>query len=626
MIWIADPAYGKMKIRKEEFLKKWKGIILILKPRKGLFQDTEVKDYIKNLEKQQKELREKHLSLLNPFKKLFTVIFLLSFLLQALGLGLPFINQVILDTILKGKHLLLLFAVLAGLLGISFIQIIVSILRNLLLARFKIDFELNFFSRLFRHLIHLAQSYFDTHKREDFVNRFQENLRIRNLLSPSFLQSILDFIFIINFIIVLFMYHVPLTLIALLFLCLISITTIMSTPRLRSLQNIIFHRNERAMGSFLDTLLGITTIKLFNLETYKFDEWRTRYSQALGEQAKAERTYIFLSIILGGANLISRVIIMGYGAYLLFRQVLTTGQYIAFISIYGYVMISVSGISSLWFSLLEMSVTYEKVNDIFIQPPETGETGYTAGDLPKPDIRFRQVSFHYPLYEQHPVLSGITLSIPFGTTVGIVGRNGSGKTTLLHLLSRLYTDYDGTISINNEDLKNIQPADIRRKIGIVPQKVHLFNGTIKENIMYGRLDASEQQVIEAARKADIHDFIESLAFQYEQRIGSHGIVLSAGQELKIAFARLFLKNPDIIILDEASSHLDVDTEKLILQHVHDVFSGRTVISVAHRLHTLKRMDVIIVLDAGKIVEQGSHEELMEKNGFYAQFIRTYVAL
>ena len=289
-------------------------------------------------------------------------------------------------------------------------------------------------------------------------------------------------------------------------------------------------------------------------------------------------------------------------------------------------MISVSNISSLWFSLLEMSVTYEKVNDIFIQKKENGESVYNHAALSKPNILFKNVSFCYPLYENKMVLSGISLSIPFGTTVGIVGRNGSGKTTLLNLITKLYTDYKGTILLNDINMQNIRPVEVRRNIGIVPQKVHLFNGTVRENIMYGNLDAGEEQIIEAARQADIHDFIESLAFKYEQRIGSHGIILSAGQELKIAFARLFLKKPDIIILDEASSHLDVKTEKLILKNVHSSFSQKTIISVAHRLHTLKQMDSILVLEAGNIAEQGTHEELMKKNGFYSQFIRTYIDL
>ncbi|MBN2441971.1 MAG: peptidase domain-containing ABC transporter [Spirochaetales bacterium] len=623
-VWITDPAYGKMIFKKEEFLKKWKGILLILTPQKNLFSDPEVQEFISLLAQQKKELKKQHLALLTPFKKLFGIIFILSFLLQALGLGLPFLNQIILDTIIIEKRLILLFAVLAGLWGISLLQIIISIVRNLLLTRFKIDFELKFFSRLFHHLIYLKQSYFDRHKREDFVNRFQENLRIRNILSPSFLQSFFDFIFVINFIIILFFYHVPLTLIALVFLCIISITTILSTPRLRSLQNIIFHKNESAMGSFLDTLLGINTIKLLNLETFKFREWKTRYSQALTEQAKSERAYIYLSVILSGANLMSRVLIIGYGAYLLFQNILTTGQYIAFISIFGYIMISVSSISSLWFSLLEMSVTYEKINDIFIQEQEKKKSGNTGELLHKPDIHFKHVSFHYPLYDNYPVLSDISLTIPFGTSMGIVGRNGSGKTTLLNLITKLYDQYDGTICINDKNLEDIYPGDIRHKIGIVPQKVHLFNGSVKENIICGESDAGEEEIIEAARKADIHDFIESLAFGYEQRIGSHGINLSAGQELKIAFARLFLKKPDIIILDEASSHLDVNTEKLILNNVYSHFYQKTIISVAHRMYTLKQMDFIIVLDMGKIIEHGSHDELMAKNGFYTGFIKTYV--
>jgi ABC-type multidrug transport system fused ATPase/permease subunit len=244
------------------------------------------------------------------------------------------------------------------------------------------------------------------------------------------------------------------------------------------------------------------------------------------------------------------------------------------------------------------------------------------GDLES--IELRDLSFRYSAHSDKYALRGVNLEIKHGEQVAIVGRNGSGKTTLARLLTKLYADYTGKILINGVELRNIHPLFLRKTIVLVPQEVYLFSGTIHENISCGNPDASIAEVIEAAKLADIHHYIQSLYLGYNHIVSEESSVFSGGQKLKIAFARLFLSHPEVIILDEASSALDVETEHLIMKNVREHFRGKTLIFIAHRLHTVKTADRIIVMDNGSIAEVGDHEALLRMEGIYHQFIRTYL--
>jgi ABC-type multidrug transport system fused ATPase/permease subunit len=239
-------------------------------------------------------------------------------------------------------------------------------------------------------------------------------------------------------------------------------------------------------------------------------------------------------------------------------------------------------------------------------------------------ITYKNVSFKYREQEEKYALKDLSFEIEHGNFIGIVGRNGSGKTTLVKLLSKLYENYKGEITLNDGELRNILPSQIREKISVVPQEVFLFNGTIKENIQYGNPKASTEEIIEAAKAADLHAFVESLYLGYNTMVGDSGSNMSGGQRLKIALARLLVSNPEIIILDEASSSLDVETEKKVMESIKSKFRGKTIISIAHRINTLQTADKILVLDDGKLIEQGNHKELMDLNGLYKKFIDTYI--
>ena len=272
----------------------------------------------------------------------------------------------------------------------------------------------------------------------------------------------------------------------------------------------------------------------------------------------------------------------------------------------------------------ELSVSFDRVNDVLIQDQadfSLDDKVYVKAPL---NVSFNNVSFKYREQEEKFALKDISFDIKAGSFIGIVGRNGSGKTTLVKLLSKLYENYMGEINLNNSELRTVMPNQLRTAISVVPQEVFLFNGTIKENILYGNSNATNEEVIEAAIAANLHTFVQNLYLGYNTMIGDSGSNMSGGQRLKIALARLLVSKPEIIILDEASSALDVETEKKVMENIRKKFKDKTIISIAHRINTLRNADKILVLDEGKLIEQGNHNDLIKHKGLYNEFINTFL--
>jgi ABC-type bacteriocin/lantibiotic exporter with double-glycine peptidase domain len=624
-VWIADPAIGKYTLEKKEFCEKWNGVVLNLIPTKEIFKHNELTDLVEERRKKEKSVISRfYLSAYNSTKKYVGQIVLATIFLQLLGLALPFFTQTIIDQVLVNENLKLLYAILIGMIAIFTSQIVLTYGRNILLTQFKVSFERNFFSRFFDHFIRLKQSFFDNHKREDFINRFQENLRIRAALNPSILQGIIDFAFIALYVVVLFIYNALMGFLTLAFIAMYVAFTVYFSPRLKNLENRIFAEDLKTMGQFLDTLLGMQTVRLLGIEKLKFWKWKNQYTKALNKVLETEKTYIGLSTLLSGVFFASQAVIYWMGAYLTFKDQLTIGQYIAFITIFTIIINALSRITQLWFMLTELSVSFDRLNDVLMQEKADFDLDNKLPLNSPVKITYKNVSFKYREQEEKYTLKDLSFEIEHGNFIGIVGRNGSGKTTLVKLLSKLYENYKGEITLNDGELRNILPSQIREKISVVPQEVFLFNGTIKENIQYGNPKASTEEIIEAAKAADLHAFVESLYLGYNTMVGDSGSNMSGGQRLKIALARLLVSNPEIIILDEASSSLDVETEKKVMESIKSKFRGKTIISIAHRINTLQTADKILVLDDGKLIEQGNHKELMDLNGLYKKFIDTYI--
>lgn len=624
-IWIADPARGKYAFTRKEFEEKWNGIALILNPTPEIFKHSELTELVEATREKERSLFKKYYwpSITQSQRNLMGIL-IGSLLIIILELALPVLTQTIIDNVLVSENIKLLYGILAGFILVFAARILLIHGRNLLLFQFRIDFELSLFSKLFLHFLKLRQQYFDNHKKEEFINRFQENLKIRQSLSPFVQESILNFIFSLILMGVLIYYNLVLGLISIFFLVIFIIGSILTTPIQFNLREKSFREGLKPMGIFLDTLLGIQTTRLLGIEQMKYHKWRNQYVKSLNMELETAKTYVNYATIFTGLWNAGQVLVYWYGAYLTFQGTLTIGSYVAFITIFTRIMGYAASIINLQNQLIDLSVSYKKLNDILAQPEFSDERAQAT--LPSGPIGFQiqNLTFKYSRNSVNNTLNDISIEVKPGSFTGIVGRNGSGKSTLVKLLCRIYPDYDGKILLNGKDLLTIQEHSLKKRISVIPQDVFIFDGTIRENILYGNLSATDGDILRAIEQADFIDYVRSQYLGLNTRIGDNGIKLSGGEQLKLAFARLFVSNPELIILDEASSALDVETEHKIMNNIKTHFKGKTIISVAHRLYTLKEADSILVMEKGKVVESGSHEELIVAKGLYYNFINTYL--
>lgn len=626
-VWIADPAFGKEKVSKDDFLKKWNGIVLAVEPTPEIFKNKDLEESVQEFLKNKKTLYARfYKPVLAALKGVIGQILVASAVLQALGLALPFFTQTIVDAVLVNQNKKLLMVILLGMIVTFVTQVIVMYVRNVLLVHMRVQFELNFFSRFFKHFISLFQEFYDRNKREDFMVRFQENITIRQLVNPSVIESVVDLLFILLYVPLLIFYNTQLGLLALVFVSIYSVFTLFYTPRIRALVYKVFYKNLETLGDFLDTLLGMQSVKLLAIENFKFWQWKNKFKRTLNVVQEAEREGILLHSIQKSLYYMAQVAVFWTGAYMTFNQEITIGQYLAITSIFIIVLNSLSNLSLVWYNIVELSVSLTRLNDVLLQETENSSVLDKANEFEVFPVAINDLKFKYLSSQPEYVLNDLNCTIRQGEHIGIAGRNGSGKTTFVKMLLNLYPQYEGTIQVGAIDLQKTNPMVLRKKVFLFPQDIYIFNGTIQENILYGDLNADMEAVIQAAKLADLHDFIAGQYLGYNYKVGDMGGNLSGGQKLKIGFARLFLSNPDLIILDEASSMLDVEAEATIMKNIKSHFKGKTIISIAHRMQTLKNADRILVMDKGSIVEEGKHEELIAiEDGLYARFMKAYVA-
>ena len=374
-----------------------------------------------------------------------------------------------------------------------------------------------------------------------------------------------------------------------------------------------------------DSLLGVRVVQSFANEDMELDKFGKNNESIL-------KTKIRQYIAMAGFGTVTRVfeglmyiVVLVTGAILLGQGQLLAGDYVAYLLFVGTLINSIRRIVEYMEQFQRGLTGLERFCEIMnVEPEIQDEPG--AKDLPAVSgkVRFDDVGFHYADDENHEVLSHITEDVPAGTNVAIVGPSGSGKTTLCSLIPRFYDTTDGIVSIDGQDIRKVTRKSLRRQIGVVQQEVYLFSGTVIENILYGRPDATYEEAVAAAKRAGADEFIRKLPDGYDTYIGERGVKLSGGQKQRISIARVFLKNPPILILDEATSALDNESEHYIQQSLQELAKGRTTFTIAHRLTTIRNADVIWVLTEKGIEEKGGHRSLMEQNGLYSQMYQMYI--
>ena len=554
------------------------------------------------------------------YRRLLGEVLLISLALQVIGLATPLFFQVVMDKVLVNHAVRTLDVIAIGLLCATLFQGLLSSIRSYVFAHTtsKLDVELGV--RLFRHLVALPISYFQARRVGDSVARVRELEQIRSFLTGNALTVLLDLLFSVLFLGVMFWYSATLALIVVASIPVYVLLSVMFTPMLRARLNEKFNRGAENHSFLVETVSGIDTVKALAVEPRWIQHWEKQIAGYVTAGLSATMTGQVAST---GVTVVSKLVtlaIMWAGAWRVMDGDLTVGELVAFNMLAGQVATPILRLAQLWNDFQQVGISMQRLGDILNVRAEA-----VAGRarLPRIEgaIEFEQVSFRY-----HPeaaeALRSVSFQISPGEVVGIVGRSGSGKSTVTKLIQRLYVPERGRILVDGHDVSVVDSASLREQMGVILQENTLFNRSVRENIALANPLASLEEVVAAAKLSGAHEFICELPQGYDTVLGENGTGLSGGQRQRVAIARALLKNPRILIMDEATSALDYESERIIQDSMDRICRGRSVIIVAHRLSALRNANRIIVLDRGQIVEVGSHQELIERsNGIYAHLYR-----
>jgi ATP-binding cassette subfamily B protein len=540
-----------------------------------------------------------------------------SFFVQLFALANPLMVQVIIDKVIVQGSVGTLHLLGAFLLLLAVFEAVLICLRTFLFVDTTNRIDLALSSQIIDHLLRLPLSYYERHAVGELATRINELENVRQFLTGTALTVVLDAIFSVIYIIVMFKYNWSLALVALAVIPFFIALGNVVSPLIRNQLRFRAERNAEAQSYLVEVVSGIQTVKAQNIELRARWEWQKLYARYVSAGFKTVITSTTASSTSNFLNEISTLLVLWVGAFLVLQHQLTLGELIAFRIIAGYVTNPLLRLAQTWQNFQEISLSLERLGDIVNASPEVDEL--ERSNIPMPliegHVKFENVSFRFG--STGPMqLNDINLKFPSGVFVGIVGGSGSGKSTLMKVLPRLYPLESGRILVDDYDISKVELYSLRQQIGIVPQDTLLFDGTVQENIALNYPDASSQKIIDAAKIAVAHDFIMGLPNGYNTRVGERGSRLSGGQRQRIAIARTVLQNPRLLILDEATSALDYDTEGQVCVNLAKAFKGRTFFFITHRLSTIRKADVILVMDKGIAVEQGNYEELMALKGYY----------
>lgn len=559
---------------------------------------------------------------LRRYRGVLGLVLVASFVVQFFSLANPLIIQVIIDKVISQRSLDTLQILGIALLVITLLEGVLTSLRTFLLTETTNRIDSRLGAEVIDHLLKLPLSYFDRRPTGELSTRVSELEKIRQFLTGTALTSILDAAFSVIYIIVMLIYSIRLTAVALAVLPIQILVTALGGPLFRRQYRLTAEDNARTQSHLVEILTGIQTVKAQNVEVVSRWRWQELYNRYIEHAFQKTITGTGVSQTSQVLQKISQLLVLWVGAVMVLNGQLTLGQLIAFRIISGYVTQPLLRLSTMWQNFQEIRVSLERLADVVDTPEESGEADRTNVQLPpiKGAVRFEETSFAFGV-GQPLVLKNINLDVEQGSFIGIVGQSGSGKSTLMKLLSRLYPISSGKIYIDGMPIDKVELYSLRRQIGIVPQEPLLFSGSITKNISISDPDASDNEIIEAAKVAAAHEFIMELPLGYSTNAGERGSALSGGQRQRIAIARTLLTKPRLLIMDEATSALDYNTEKKVCSNLKESLKGTTIFFVTHRLPTVMHADVIVMLDGGAIVEQGSHQELMSRRGSYYALYR-----
>ena len=619
---IGDPGTELKKISLDEFYKNFTGVLLLLNPtsefKGGKLGSRDGKDG-KDGKSGKYGMMKRYIDLLLPQKKLFFYAILSSVITTILGIASSMFNKILMDEVLPYGLNNLLVTLILVFSVVSITSTLIGFVRQWVLIHLSIKIDIPLMLGYFGHIFNLPMKFFATRKTGDITTRYSDADTIKSIFTSIALSLVMDISMAVITGIILFRMNAMLFSISL-FMALVSILLVLVYKQPYKRINEESMAQSAALNSqMIESLRGIETVKCNANEQTELDNLEREYMKSLKISLRSSR-------ISTTQGLISSFISTGFSmltTYVGISQVLngemTLGGFMAFSTLSSYFTSPLSNLIGLQMQIQEASISMKRLTEIMDYPAEneTAE-GMEQSEMEKVegDIEFKDVTFRYG--NRAPALDHVSFTIPAGKKVALVGSSGSGKSTITKLLLKYYDPEDGEIDVNGVNLAEYSSHSVRRAIAYVPQNVELFSKTIYDNIRISRMDATLDEVKEAAKKADAHEFIRHLPLQYNTYLEEAGNGLSGGEKQRIALARAFLKDSNLYILDESTSNLDFATETLIFNMIYEQLADRSMLIVAHRLSTIRDCDLILVMDHGKIVERGNHEELMAKNGRYAE--------
>jgi len=604
---IADPAIGIRKITREELDEKWNGYAALFDYTGAFEQTPETKTSFGWL-----------MPFLKPFASVFAKAFGLAVIVSALQMLLPVFTQVIVDSVLVEKDSSLLAMMIGAMVVVLAFMTVAMVVQRYLLSFVAVRVDSLSLDFITRRLLALPISYFAARKTGDIQRRIIGVRQVREFLVQNGVNGLTAIAQIGAAIALMFLYSPMLAIVFLAAAPLYAGLMKYSSKRLGPM----FHELEESYGRYsshqIDAIKGIETVKAMGSESLLREKMLNEFHSLADKQFKSNFLLMNYEGMVQTVGFLSMALFLFVGARQVMSGEMSIGAMVAFNSLVAMANMPILTLLSMWDNWQLAAVLLNRMDDVFESEPEQGHDHSRLKPVRTLEgrVRLQNVSFQYGGPDSTRILEDISIDIPAGKTVAIVGRSGSGKTTLVKCLSGMLEPAEGVIYFDGVEQKRLRYRDLRRQIGFVLQENYLFDDTIARNIAFGEDDSDPERIAWAAKVANAHEFIERLPLGYDTRIGETGIALSGGQRQRIAIARAVYNKPPILIFDEATSALDTESEKAVKENMDQLLEGRTSFVIAHRLSTIRNADLILVIEKGKLVEQGTHEELMERQGLY----------
>jgi ATP-binding cassette subfamily B protein len=603
---VGDPAIGQRTLSTEQFCTGWTEYTLLLQPTIQLEKTPNSQQSFWQF-----------WALLNPHRVVLAEVFAASIFIQMLGLIAPLLTQLILDRVIVQGSELTLTAVGFGLLIFGLLRVVMTTLRQYLLDHTANRVDVALMVGFIKHTFRLPLRFFESRYVGDIVSRVQENAKIRRFLTGEALSILLDLLTVFVYVGLMVWYSWKMALLTLAIVPPFVLLALFSTPFLRRMSREIFNAHAEESSYLIQALTGVQTVKAMAIEHTVGWRWEEQFSKFVKKNFAGQLVSNILQSSSSTIETLVTTALLWFGAGQVIQSELTIGQLIAFNMLLGNVINPFRRLTVLWNQLQEVMIAMERIQDVIDTAPEEDYQQLRQSlPLMEGHIQFQQVTFRYHPESDQNTLENFSFVAYPGQMIALVGRSGSGKTTLSKLLLGLHQPTDGKILIDGYDISTISFSSLRQQVGVVDQDTFLFGGTIRENLSVSYPNAPMDAITAAAELAGAHSFIKELPMGYETQIGEGGGLLSGGQRQRLAIARALLGNPRLLILDEATSHLDAESERIIQNNLSQILANRTTFVIAHRLSTVRHADLILVLDRGVLVEHGTHEELIAERGHY----------